>query len=142
MGQDIVFPAAGFIAMAVEALYQARQATDPIEEDLLNTQYRYRLRNSTFPKALVLEEKGPGAKVMLSLSRHQDSWYEFVVSSLTGEAWSEHSRGLIRLEKAPRLGNWLKTPSYREMLTISQLRQKLLLHPWSILHPLVFGIKP
>ncbi|KAH6662359.1 hypothetical protein B0J14DRAFT_288058 [Halenospora varia] len=103
MGQDIVFPAAGFIAMAVEALYQARQATDPIEEDLLNTQYRYRLRNSTFPKALVLEEKGPGAKVMLSLSRHQDSWYEFVISSLTGEAWSEHSRGLIRLEKAPRL---------------------------------------
>ncbi|KAH8646008.1 polyketide synthase [Tricladium varicosporioides] len=102
MGQDIVFPAAGFIAMAVEALYQARQATDPIEENLLNTQYRYRLRNSTFPKALVLEEKGLGVKVMLSLSRHQDSWYEFVVSSLTGETWNEHSRGLIRLEKAPR----------------------------------------
>ncbi|KAF4630892.1 hypothetical protein G7Y89_g7242 [Cudoniella acicularis] len=102
MGEDIVFPAAGFIAMAVEALYQARQVTDPIEEKILNSQYQYRLRNATFAKALVLEEKGPGVKVMLSLSQHQDSWYEFTVSSLVGDRWNEHSRGLIRLEKAFR----------------------------------------
>jgi hypothetical protein len=102
MGQDIVFPAAGFVAMAVEALYQARQATDPIDESILAEKYCYRLRNSTFPKALVLQENGLGTKVMLTLSKQQDSWYEFTVSSLTGETWSEHSRGLIRLEEATR----------------------------------------
>lgn len=105
MGDDIVFPAAGFIAMAVEALYQARQATDPINEDFLAEQYRYRLRNATFPKALVLQESGQGTKTMLSLTPQQDSWYQFIVSSLTGETWGEHSRGLIRLEKANRKGN-------------------------------------
>jgi len=75
MGQDIVFPAAGFVAMAVEALYQARQATDPIDESILAEKYCYRLRNSTFPKALVLQENGLGTKVMLTLSKQQDSWY-------------------------------------------------------------------
>jgi len=91
--------------MAIEALYQARQATDPIDEDALATQYRYRLRNATFPKALVLQENGQGTKVMLSLSHQQDSWYQFIVSSLVGETWGEHGRGLIRLERATRKGN-------------------------------------
>jgi len=105
MGQDIVFPAAGFIAMAVEAIYQARQATDPIDEDILAKRYRYKLRNATFPKALILQENGVGTKVMLTLAQHQDAWYEFIVSSLIGDTWSQHSRGLIRLEEATRLGN-------------------------------------
>jgi hypothetical protein len=108
MGQDIVFPAAGFIAMAVEALYQARQAIDPIDEALLSERYRYRLRNSTFPKALVLQENGLGTKVMLTLAQQNDSWHEFTVSSLTGETWSEHSRGLIRLEEATRSGKEIR----------------------------------
>lgn len=102
MGQDIVFPAAGFVAMAVEGLYQARQATDPIDEEVLREKYQYRLRNSTFPKALVLQEDGRGTKVMLTLAKQQNSWYEFTVSSLVGETWGEHSRGLIRLEEAGR----------------------------------------
>jgi hypothetical protein len=108
MGQDIVFPAAGFIAMAVEALYQAREATDPIDESILAEKYQYKLRNSTFPKALVLQENGPGTKVMLTLAQQKDSWHEFTVSSLSGETWSEHSRGLIRLEEATRSGKEIR----------------------------------
>ena len=103
MGQDIVFPAAEFIAMAVEALYQACQATDPIDS-LLAEKYQYRLLNATFPKALVLVGNGTGTKVMLTLSQRHDSEHGFTVSSLTGETWSAHSRGLIRLEEAARLG--------------------------------------
>jgi hypothetical protein len=102
MGQDIVFPAAAYIAMGVEALYQARQATDSIEWSTLIEKYRYRLRNVTFPKALVLQEKGPGHKIMVTLSSHQDSWYEFKVSSLTTEeSWVEHSHGFVCLEEDP-----------------------------------------
>jgi hypothetical protein len=114
MGQEIIFPAAGFVAMAVEALYQARQATDPIDETILAEKYRYRLRNSTFPKALVLQENGLGTKVMLTLAQQKDSWYKFTVSSLTGETWSEHSQGLIRLEEATRPGNSAPPHTSRE----------------------------
>jgi hypothetical protein len=113
MEQEIVFPAAAFIAMAAEALYQARQATDFIDWSVLFDKYRYRLRNVTFPKALVLQEKGTGHKVMLTLSWHQDSWHEFKISSLTNEAWIEHSHGFICLEEGPRQGNDLDKPFER-----------------------------
>lgn len=103
MGQDIVFPAAAFIAIGVEALYQARQAVDFIEPSLLNEKYRYRLRNCTFPKALVLQEKGAGQKILVTLASQQDSWYEFKISSLTSEdTWIEHSRGFICQEEDPK----------------------------------------
>jgi Polyketide synthase dehydratase len=56
MGPDIVFPAAGYIAMAVEALYQTRQSINPVEGVDHPGQLSYRLRNVKFDKALVLEE--------------------------------------------------------------------------------------
>jgi hypothetical protein len=106
LGQDIVFPAAGFIAMGVEALYQAHQAISPTEWSTFIDKYRYRLRNVTFSKALVLQEKGAGHKIMVTLASQQDSWYEFKVSSLTTEdTWIEHSCGFVSLEEDPKQGN-------------------------------------
>jgi hypothetical protein len=106
MGQDIVFPAAAFVAMGVEALYQARQAIDFMEPSTLIEKYRYRLRNVTFPKALVLQEKGVGHKIMVTLASRQDSWHEFKISSLTTEdTWVEHSCGFVCLEEDPGQGN-------------------------------------
>jgi hypothetical protein len=106
LGQEIVFPAAAFIAMGVEALYQAHQATNFIEWSTFIDKYRYRLRNVTFSKALVLQEKGVGHKIMVTLASHQDSWYEFKISSLTTEGtWIEHSRGLVCLEEDPKQSN-------------------------------------
>lgn len=105
MGQEIIFPAAAFIAMAVESLYQAHQAIDFLDWETFIDKYRYRLRNITFPKALVLQEKGAGQKIMITLWQKQDSWYEFKISSLmTEDAWSEHSRGFICLEDDPKQG--------------------------------------
>jgi hypothetical protein len=106
MGQDIVFPAAAFVAMGVEALYQAHQAIDFVEPSTFNEKYRYKLRNVTFAKALVLQEKGAGQKLMTTLSSRQDSWYEFKISSLTAEdTWVEHSHGFVSLEEDPGQGN-------------------------------------
>lgn len=104
MGEDIVFPAAGFMSMAVEALYQASRAGIFIERSVFEEKYRYRLRNITFSKALVLTEDATGRQIMTTLMPSQERWYEFRISSLTDETWNEHSRGLISLEENSKQG--------------------------------------
>ena len=101
MGPEILFPAAAYVAMAIEAMFQSSQSTNPNEGVSSLDQLRYRLRNVKFDRALVLEENRP-AKVMLTLTPHsgvKDSWFDFKVSSLREEVRSEHCYGLIRLEK-------------------------------------------
>ena len=99
MGDDIVFPAAGFMAMAIEAVSQTSQALSILEGEPKPRQARYRLRDVTFPKALVLEDNSDDRKIMLSLNKVTGgSWHEFKVTSLTGDAWLENSRGLVRVE--------------------------------------------
>ncbi|KAI4264333.1 MAG: hypothetical protein L6R42_000544 [Xanthoria sp. 1 TBL-2021] len=101
MGPEIVFPAAGFMAMAVEAIHQSNEALTQLEGKQPIECPRYRLRDCTFNKALVLEE-GEEHKIMLTLTPvpgGKSDWHEFVVSSLIEDAWKEHSRGLIRVEE-------------------------------------------
>ncbi|KAL3419948.1 beta-ketoacyl synthase domain-containing protein [Phlyctema vagabunda] len=102
MGHEIVFPAAGFMAMAVEALYQTSYSLAMAEgKDKLEGS-SYRFRNVSFMKALVLEDNGDAAKVMITLSPRADikgGWYQFKVSSLNGEQWNENCRGDIKLEE-------------------------------------------
>ena len=101
MGPEIVFPAAGFMAMAVEAIYQSNEALTQLETKTPIDHPRYRLRNVTFDKALVLEE-GEEHKIMLILNPvpgGKSDWHEFVVSSLMDGAWKENSRGLVRVEE-------------------------------------------
>ena len=99
MGPEIVFPAAGFMAMAVEAIHQSNEALTRLESKTFVEHLRYRLRNVTFDKALVLEE-GEEHKIMLTLTPvpgGKSDWHEFVVSSLIDSAWKENCRGLIRV---------------------------------------------
>lgn len=101
MGPEIVFPAAGFMAMAVEAIYQSNEALTQLESKTRIEHPRYRLRNVTFDKALVLEENEEH-KIMLTLTPvpgGNSDWHEFVVSSLFDKAWKENSRGLVRVEE-------------------------------------------
>ena len=101
MGPEIVFPAAGFMAMAVEAIYQSNEALTQLEGKTRIEHPRYRLRNVTFDKALVLEENEE-QKIMLTLTPvpgGNSDWHEFVVSSLIDVAWKENSRGLVRVEE-------------------------------------------
>ncbi|RDW89666.1 putative polyketide synthase [Coleophoma cylindrospora] len=105
MGHEIVFPAAGFVAMAVEGLYQCRFAFHKINDTPVPNKSRYRLRNCTFSKALVLEDNGEGRKIMLTVTPCpgvKDSWHEWKVSSLIGDIWIEHSHGFITMEEDTR----------------------------------------
>ncbi|KAF7917217.1 uncharacterized protein EAE98_010322 [Botrytis deweyae] len=100
MGSDVLMPGAGYIAMAVEALYQKTRAT--ATEDLIISspnELCYRLRNIRFDKALVLEDDKDSA-ILLSLTQQHGSkdWQEFRISSTTGDLLMEHCSGLIRIQ--------------------------------------------
>ncbi|PNY20705.1 Polyketide synthase [Tolypocladium capitatum] len=102
MGPDIVFPAAGYIAMAMEAIRQSTEGLRALENKVLPTKYHYKLRDITFPRALVLEDSDKAAKVMLALNPRagtKDSWHEFKISSQVEDAWFENCRGLVKIEE-------------------------------------------
>lgn len=101
MGTDIIFPASGFISMAVEAIRQKSQALVILEGKPEIKSPAYRVRDMTFSRALVLEEKKEH-KVMLTLvpkTGHGGTWHSYKVSSLVGDVWQENSRGLIKIEE-------------------------------------------
>lgn len=101
IGSQIVFPAAGYIAMAIEAIYQITLMTTWKEET--PPKYRYRLRDVKFLRALVIEEDSE-TRYTLALSPLRGgqgairSWYEFRVCSLKDTVHTEHSTGLICIE--------------------------------------------
>ncbi|KAK1964571.1 PKSKA1 [Colletotrichum sublineola] len=101
LGSEVVFPAAGYVAMAVEAVYQTAMVTQWDEQAPAN--YRFRLRDVKLLRALVLEEKSE-TRLTLTLSPVNGgstrSWYEFRVSSIH-EGLSVHpihSAGLVCVE--------------------------------------------
>jgi hypothetical protein len=105
MGPDTVFPAAGFMAMAIEAIFQKTEALAVLEGATKIEKPRYRLRNILFNKALVLND-GEAARINLSLSAHPGvgEWHEFKISSLAGSNWTEHCCGLVRTEEDVQQG--------------------------------------
>lgn len=96
-------PGAGFLTMAVEAIYQKHCAVSPQEEvvSLARNDLCYRFRNVRFNRALVLEE-GKEAVVTFSLAivPGDKHWHEFRIASTQGEIASEHCVGLVRIQDA------------------------------------------
>ncbi|KAH8694395.1 putative polyketide synthase [Ilyonectria robusta] len=96
---QIVFPAAGYLTMAIQAIQQHTQAMKPTAqvESVV-------LRNVNIGKALLLHEDGPNVEIGLSLRPQSTSardsspiWSEFRVFSTSPEdKWTEHCRGLVR----------------------------------------------
>ncbi|KAJ6183837.1 hypothetical protein N7519_005138 [Penicillium mononematosum] len=87
VGDDIVFPFAGYAAMIGEAV---RQLTGVSEA--------FKLRNIIVSIALVLNE-GPPVEIMTTLHRHRltdsldSEWWEFTISSHNGASWTKHCSG-------------------------------------------------
>ncbi|KAI0465543.1 putative polyketide synthase [Xylaria cf. heliscus] len=90
LGPDIVFPAAGHVCMAIEALLQqlgldTREAGGVI------------LRDIKMEKALVISDTEDGVEVHTRLQRLTRSWHSFSVESVNkGGEWTIHSSGRIR----------------------------------------------
>lgn len=100
MGPDTVFPATGYISMAIEAIYQRSEALHILEGEKKIETPRYRLRDVQFKKALVLPDN-QSTRMSLTLSAYTGigDWFEFKVYSLAGTTWTEHVRGLIRIDE-------------------------------------------
>ncbi|KAL9013538.1 MAG: hypothetical protein Q9173_001776 [Seirophora scorigena] len=100
MGNDVLMPGSGYIAMASEAMYQKQQSVDPDPHVISSRDFCYRMRNIRFDKALVLEE-GKEVVIMLSLNKQSGNkdWEEFRISSRTEDVHVEHCSGLIRLQE-------------------------------------------
>ncbi|KAI0868539.1 hypothetical protein GGS24DRAFT_207312 [Hypoxylon argillaceum] len=106
--KDIVFPFAGYISIAAEAIRQISGVQDGCD-----------LRNVNVSTALVLHEEAPTEVVTtlgrLRLTDTQDSqWWEFSIASHNGHGWTKHCFGEVRASTATSLKS---TPIPEEELT-------------------------
>jgi acyl transferase domain-containing protein len=87
--KDIIFPGAGYVAMAGEAIRQLTGSSD------------YTVRRVVISTALVLHESTP-TEMMTSLRRERltdsldSTWYEFTIMSYNGTSWMKHCVGQVR----------------------------------------------
>lgn len=95
VGADAVFPAAGYVAMAIAAASWEHGHPEQISG--------YSLRNLDIKSMLKLPEDGEGVETIFSMDTANgasSSWAHFNISSVTRDAedWNEHCSGLIKLE--------------------------------------------
>jgi acyl transferase domain-containing protein len=101
VGDDTVFPAAGYITMAGEAVCQLGGPSSEARD--------YTVREVELRRALVLQTEGSKEMVttlrphQLTVSLDSDSWYEFDIVSYDGSAWNKHCSGLVRRGRASKL---------------------------------------
>ncbi|KAF4889745.1 Highly reducing polyketide synthase azaB [Colletotrichum fructicola] len=96
---DIVYPGAGGISMAIEAIRQ-------LSDSDVDTIDGYCLRDIQISNALVIPDTEAGIEVQLSLhpcdnKNLEPGWYEFSLKSPStdGESWTEHIHGYISQRK-------------------------------------------
>lgn len=97
LGGESVFPAAGYFAMAIEAITQLHELAEKPASDIA----AYVLRDVTINKALVTPDDDEGVEVMLNMRRATldgAKWWDFGVSSVDGEGvQKEHMTGSISI---------------------------------------------
>ncbi|TQV90381.1 polyketide synthase [Cordyceps javanica] len=111
---DAVFPAAGYIAMAVEV---ATRAHNECEGALPITGFN--LRNLEIKSALRIPEDDYGVEVIISLELEDVAkgnvacWVPFSISSVssTTDTWTEHCLGDVRVQVSPTCLNLKKMDS-------------------------------
>lgn len=102
LGQDIVFPGAGYIAMALEA---ARQVGSPDAPG-------FSFRQIRILKALVLSSGSQDVRtevitsirpMKISATTISDSWFEFDISSVQDNSPTLHATGLVGLDQDSKI---------------------------------------
>ena len=99
MGSDVLMPAAGYVTMALEAMYQKHCSLKPAQVVGSPNELAYRFRNVRFERALVVEENKP-LPVVLSLTTVSGSaeWHEFRVATEVDGVLHLHCHGWVRLQ--------------------------------------------
>lgn len=105
---SIVYPAAGYLAMAMEAAAQRalmRKAGTIIEG--------YQFRDVVISSGLIIPETPSEVEVVISVKAYSESvrtpsnlWDEFCISSVSSDdRWTEHCRGLISVQSPSKSTN-------------------------------------
>ena len=97
----VIFPAAGYITMAIEAAIRLETCPKDIRQ--------ISLRDVAIKSALTVSDKEMGTEVLLSMQpmstsakRTSDTWYRFVINSYSENGrCNEHCYGLIAVEQGP-----------------------------------------
>ncbi|KIA75675.1 putative polyketide synthase protein [Aspergillus ustus] len=103
MAGDPVFPAAGYLAMAIEGIFQARQSVNPLPDVESVSELQYVLRDVRFKRALALDG-GRDTTVMLvftDVSEGYTSWTGFRVLTVQDGSSVTHCDGSIRICQSP-----------------------------------------
>ncbi|KAL1857997.1 Type I Iterative PKS [Paecilomyces lecythidis] len=119
---NVVYPAAGYIVMAIEAISQWASGHVPDKKII-----GYTLREVNIGAALVIGDDTP--EVLISLHPYRNSargasksWHGFSILSVTDDnKWTEHSTGLIRVHFDTESGDSLT----REGVTSRQTQQSI-----------------
>ncbi|PHH77422.1 hypothetical protein CDD82_3505 [Ophiocordyceps australis] len=100
LGGESVFPAAGYFAMAIEAVRQLNElTTHPLAVE------SFVLRDLSIKTALVTPDDDDGIEVLLSMrpSPHANAWWDWSVSSVDADRLSkDHMSGSIAINARPR----------------------------------------
>ena len=93
VGEDIVFPAAGYVCLAVEAITQIRGSSIAAANEV------YTLHNVNITSAMVLKES-LSTELMFDLraAPGQSATYQFAVSTFSQGTWTEHATGTIQID--------------------------------------------
>lgn len=89
LGKELIFPCAGYIAMAGEAIRQTTETED------------YTIHNLSMKTPLVLKDS-EAAELVTSLRparltmTTESSWYEFTISAYQNGTWKKHCTGKVR----------------------------------------------
>jgi len=94
---QIVFPGAGYLAMAIEALLRVKQ-----DEIAADSRPKFSFREVSIATALVIEEKDATTEMFTTItptkitrSSNSGKWFDFTVSSVKGDQATSHCTGSI-----------------------------------------------
>lgn len=105
LGLDVVFPAAGHISLAIEALLQQLDF-EPHEAGGV------KFRDINIEKALIVPDTDNGVEVHTRLEKiaAAGDWYTFTVESVENDVWTQHSTGKIQQRPKDALSLGLASP--------------------------------
>jgi acyl transferase domain-containing protein/NADPH:quinone reductase-like Zn-dependent oxidoreductase/SAM-dependent methyltransferase len=113
---DVLFPACGYLCMAIEACRQMSSiAPAGFRFDVSGEKLEYILRDVTISKALVIPERNEGVETCFSMRAQSlnglaslGSWHEFRVYSYTiGLGWAQNCQGFISMSAQSQEDNRL-----------------------------------
>lgn len=98
----VVFPAAGYICLAIEAIRQFSRTEDGNGGRAIS---RYRLRDTDFMQALLVPSNSDGIEIQTLLRPTSEKdlgsrgWKHFEVWTVTADnRWTQHAKGLVSVE--------------------------------------------